>query len=404
MSESKSIYDLFAGSKPVEELIHSYLYTDRLADPQKVTLQNYYQMMYSDVCGFTGMKEKLPPLIVTFSRSRKTDILRLKGKEYLVYDQYLGQTLNMLNRIYFNSNEPFHIQMYACKYLAEQLRVLCNHHGAINFAKAYSELKISSPLPINNVEQRSIYTLAQETFLIAHELAHLAFRYSDEMKKEFFEDAQQTVEEALQRYAIDTDTPEENNILERYNFPREDFKKARLDLQQQAQHAILTRPHLVEEIACDSFANLVTFGTMGGVHKMEEIDFIESISMCMRHLRLLEFFKSLLDYYCDKPQDDFHTSTRSVQLRITSNRLEYNTFFFTDPTRPNEINDHLNNMSNRYAEIIDDPLLFSFPAKLKKIKEHDNMESLSHNSQIYFGSRKFMDMVFYDVDLLTGWA
>lgn len=403
MSESQNPYELFAGSKPIDEVVRFYLTVNRRTAPQNTILQSQYQDIYSNICGFTGLMEKLPPLVVTYSTSRRSEIVTVRKRDYLVYDQYLGQTWNILNQIYFNSGDSLHVQTYACKYLAEGLRDRCNLNGAKGFAVIYADLKSSHPLPLDNVDKRAMYTLAQETFLIAHELAHLALRYNDETLKVFVEGAREIVQDVLHRYTLTS--PDDKLTAKRYGFPEEDIVKGRQELARSGLKFGETKTHLFEEVACDSWASMITHSIMTSLHEMDKRDIAEAISLCLRHLRLLAWFRALLEYFCDDETTDIRFEKFTLeQLRISANRLESQSFPFDNDPPPEDIHSRLVKMSSHYGEIIDDPILFNFRKIITWLKEAYHQEGLSHRSQNQWGAPQLMDTIFREVDELTGWA
>ena len=65
-----------------------------------------------------------PHLVIVYSLQRSHELVRIDGERYLIYDQYLGQTFNMLNRIWANSEDARDGEMYALKLLAEHYAAL----------------------------------------------------------------------------------------------------------------------------------------------------------------------------------------------------------------------------------------------------------------------------------------
>ena len=101
-----------------------------------------------------------------------------------------------------------------------------------------------------------------------------------------------------------------------------------------------TRTHLFEEVACDSWANMITHTIMSSIHVMDKRDIAEAISMCLRHLRLLAWFRALLEYFCDDETTDIPFEKFTLdRLRISANRLENQMFPF-DNMRPDVNSGH----------------------------------------------------------------
>jgi len=121
-----------------------------------------------------------PELFITYSSDRKCELIRIAKSIYLVYDQYLGQSFNQLNRIQFALHGEQRLsQGYACKYVAERLVCLGHTGPAAFFAMVAKQFEQNvkaggNPfrLPKKDDEIRIGLTGTQELFVMAHELAH----------------------------------------------------------------------------------------------------------------------------------------------------------------------------------------------------------------------------------------
>lgn len=111
---------------------------------------------------------------VVYSPSRRAERLIFSDETWLIYDQYLGQTLNTLNRILIETTGDHPAIVYFNKYIAER----CVEYGCptlgiylSNFFRQGREATRGSgkPDPL-----RLAYTIMQEQFAIFHELAHEA--------------------------------------------------------------------------------------------------------------------------------------------------------------------------------------------------------------------------------------
>src|SRR6266850_3499064 len=104
-------------------MIEAYLSASRrLKPPPSRALLAQYRSMYDSIVANIPRHDDTPELFVTYSSERRCEFIRVAGKEYLVYDQYLGQTFNRLNRIQFAKHGAQSLsRSIACKILAEHL-------------------------------------------------------------------------------------------------------------------------------------------------------------------------------------------------------------------------------------------------------------------------------------------
>lgn len=116
-------------------------------------------------------------LHITYSTDCVSELVNLDGKLYLVHDRYLGQSLNMLNRIFFHSTELEDAVMYASKVISERLMLAGALRKASRFFAFYRALheNCKSYKSNSNLLWRLFTTQTQEDFVILHELAHYLF-------------------------------------------------------------------------------------------------------------------------------------------------------------------------------------------------------------------------------------
>lgn len=212
--------------------------------------------------------------------------------------------------------------------------------------------------------------------------------------------------------------------------------------------------HIVEEIACDQFAMCVTSYDITEKYSVSHKEFAETISLLFRHLRVFLLIEEALSIYCgeydeklaDKKQQtlEFRMQNQRFNLCLSNPYLDdeeirIQKFFkmFSDKLKPDkdanfedilekliefepenfeeflsgiekpdqyiEIHNHLVKMSNQYAKIIDDPLLFKFMHAIPDIVQTEKVIGKSHHDQIKFttgGSEEIIGKI----DGITGWA
>ena len=96
----------------------------------------------------------------------------VNGHPWLVYDQYVGQTMNLMNRLFIESEGSRPGIVYAHKILAEKFLDYGQHLSAGFLANFYDNQRgLLKPRRVDEV-LRGIFTMSQEQFSIYHELAH----------------------------------------------------------------------------------------------------------------------------------------------------------------------------------------------------------------------------------------
>jgi hypothetical protein len=125
---------------------------------------------------------KQPSLIVTYSSFMHTECVSLAGEKSLIYDQYLGQVLNRLNRLWFEDAPPDQVDVYLAKLFA--LRYLRSERRprAIEYAATYyaNRAMLAKPDP-KTAGARGKFTAIQEAFVLAHEIAHSIYDSNDHL-------------------------------------------------------------------------------------------------------------------------------------------------------------------------------------------------------------------------------
>lgn len=161
-------------------MIEDYIGASRRTKPPNEALvaqyQNHYQRIKAQVRSFGGY----PKLFVTYSSERRCELVQLGGNLHLVYDQYLGQSFNRLNRIQFAKHSPDLLSMaYACKFVAERLVTLNAIGPATLFGLMGRQFEQNAhenggPFESHGEDEvlRHQMIVAQEMFVMAHELAH----------------------------------------------------------------------------------------------------------------------------------------------------------------------------------------------------------------------------------------
>ncbi len=161
-------------------MIERYLTASRRTKKASDALLAEYQKFYRLITSQTTPAGDHPTLFVTYSSDRKCELISIGAKHFLIYDQYLGQSFNRLNRIQYATHGAAALsQAFACKFIAERLLCLGLPAPAAFFALTSSQFEeharakgnpFNVPPKIDSI--RHGLTAAQELFVMAHELAH----------------------------------------------------------------------------------------------------------------------------------------------------------------------------------------------------------------------------------------
>jgi len=182
--------------------IESYIHATRKNFPKRATNPVYHDEMFPLLTippAASGLKDFSLIPIVTYSYSRRVECVEFEGQEYLIYDQYMGQTLNMFNRLAFEDGNTEARVIYFMKYAAERLLQLGDERNALSLAIIHNNLKknstyFSNPNPS---EERGLTTFVQELYLMAHETYHSLLKRGNGLRKDSRDHAKEFLEGRL---------------------------------------------------------------------------------------------------------------------------------------------------------------------------------------------------------------
>jgi hypothetical protein len=259
--------------------------------------------------GFTDVH-----LHITYSTDCVSEVVELDGKIYLVHDRYLGQRLNMLNRIFFHSTEAKDAAMYASKVIGERLMMAGAHIKAIGFFSFYESLheKCVSYKQNNNLFWRLLTTQAQEEFVILHELAHYLF-FSRRLDEGLITRKADDLRESLGGHKNFSDMEElfvrnltpgldEGSYIRHRRYDPWDFS----NLDAERLDEILRQvPNFAEECLCDEFAvqfmveklNKLALGTEGYAAQLDHV--LAAVPLLFQHVEILRWLKKIAECIAD---------------------------------------------------------------------------------------------------------
>jgi hypothetical protein len=339
-----------------------------------------YKRFYQRVLNAFDRPNLLPELKVVYTLQRSTEVMVLSGKEYLLYDQYLGQTMNMLNRILLNSESPMDAQMYSFKLLAERYALRGRFDWAMMFAYSYQVLRAEhrSYRQDKDFIRRSTFTFSQELFIIAHEIAHLIIKNPSRFISLPQKDSSAAGEGGYENYGVvirslaeqfklgridhDVFTPSSANAFTRMLFDELDLT-ARSDVR--------------EECCCDVLATIMLISVLKQDKGIDFSDVLIAVAMCLRHLRILGVVEhmSSIGWLADQPSNQplFH----DLILRTSNIREFARTLAGAHIEGVNlQYGFEMVQMAEHYEEIIDDPIMFSVSEKVMELMSVPELKEL----------------------------
>lgn len=331
-------------------------------------------------------------LTITYSSNKTSELFSSENNEkYLIYDQYLGQAFNMLNRIHFNSDEPKDAEYYSFKLLAEEFQLAGNQEASLICALIHitESPKYDSYKKDKDIADRLSYTLLQETFVIAHEIGHYIFSKKKDTKiidlykshlVDLINDQNQDISEIN---FTDTYLTDRHKSLYKGKGTYKDFlskdqieefaKDARIDQEKhilESVRLINTNGNLIEEIICDDIAVKLILSITEKEFGVSIEKTLDALYIGMMNLRLLGIIsRQVKDFEDNKSELQDYFKTSMIRLVSFRNKANYHYgVHLKDLKKGFEIQEKLTASNIRYSSIISDNVLFATQDKLELLK------------------------------------
>lgn len=371
-------------------IINDYILAKRFikGDP---SMSWVYADMYNIISSSIDLDEinfKLPELVTCYSTERTCEFVSISNKNYIIYDQHLGETFNILNRIFFNSTDTYDIVTYAYKVLAEiyhfssktELSQLCLI-AYVNNKEDHETYKNEQNLRI-----RSRYTYFQEFFVLMHEVAH--WHLSQNKDKSFFisEKRNQLIDYLLDLQKTDdpgrtnsilsdiaaalnttNDSLEEYITSDMYKEFSEIFETQQNNLLNKEIELVKSSDDFIEECLCDDIATNFLVQIMNSMYSIAIEECLQIIYLGLENLEILTILRSeaLKKQYDDMPEYLMELLVRDGQFRSTAPLL----FDNLSLDSINKCNEMFINSNRRFTEIIKDPILFLLTNTLDELRQ-----------------------------------
>lgn len=276
------------------ELIDLYIENSRIIKPYKKiqppkdVMLDYYRKLYQSVC---IDKHKYPEFRLCYSVSKLCEMVCIEGKSYLVYDQYLGQSLAQWNTLFLSSattQEDIVRYMYKC--MAEILYVNGYYDFAIIPGLYYDELmkdanfeRLLNPhkgfKQFKHILEKSWNNMVHEQFIMLHEICHWLLKNDPEYKERIENKRREVIEnDAYIIFAKD-------GIIEKIQDA--DSKRVASEMLED-RLKWYEQDSNIEELICDEYAFTHLLRIFSSIDKRE---IASSCMLCMNNLRMLDGIK-----------------------------------------------------------------------------------------------------------------
>lgn len=251
---------------------------------------------------------------IVYSAARRVELITLSGKTWIVYDQYMGQTMNLLNRLFIEAETGRPSITYFHKVLAERLVEVGRFEDALHCASIYSTHRKDLESKGLNEDWRWFLTNVHESFLLYHEFGHRIFvnetilpevrEHACELIADVIELKQRPIEEILEAIRIAPSAAILNQNIDEVITHIQTQDKSDLQFND-AQIAYLNDPQTFEEVFCDLIAADLTLGDIKNKGQ-DSIKVLRAIYIGFYHMQALEYlrrFPSLPDGPADWTMD-----------------------------------------------------------------------------------------------------
>lgn len=261
-------------------------------------------------------------LKIVYSAARRVELITLSGKTWIVYDQYMGQTMNLLNRLFLEAENGRPSAIYFHKVLAERLVEVGRLEEALHCASIYGTHRNELKSKRANDEWRFFLTNTHESFLLYHEFGHRIFanetllpvirEHVSVLIGDLIKVKQRSIEEIVEavRNAPSAAIHHQNIDDVILDIQMRDESAQRFN---DAQIAYLNDPQTFEEVFCDIIAadHVLGVTTQKG---HDPIKVLRAIYIGFYHMQALEYLRRFPSL-SEGPADWTIDATPKVQAR-----------------------------------------------------------------------------------------
>ena len=353
---------------------------------------NWYNIFLS-IIDWDKLHREPPKLVTCYSTERTCEFVSMNEEDYIIYDEYLGQTFNKLNRIFLNSTDKFDIITYAYKIMAEiyhfsskiELSQLCLVAYAEN-NEMHQTYKREKDLGI-----RGKYTFIQESFVLMHEVVHWHLSNKDIIST-ISKKRSQLMDHLLDMQRIDDpdqvkaflddidavfDSPygsyKEYITPKRYKEYEISFKAKKNIFFEYMMELVKTSDDFIEECLCDNIATEFLVNIMTAMFGIDIEECLQIIYVGLENLGIL----TILRNETLKEKKDDNIPVYIVESLLRKSQFRNTAPFLFDNYNPEYIkrcNERFVASNRRFTKIIKDPVLFLLTDILNELKQLDIKE------------------------------
>lgn len=361
-------------------------------------MEKQYLSLYKEMC---TEDEPYPVLKICYAIQKHCEYIRCGELEYIIYNQYLGQSFNMLNRIFYNSNDSFDAVVYSYKCFSEifhyigssKMACLCYLAYAVNEDHAQGYKKEAS------VTSRAIATRIHEKFVLLHEIYHWkCSRMTPAQKNEIFSRKRKEIlkykitrqelsyEESAFAIIQDVIKAELSQLITEEDISPNRIKELAKELEkidrtrEQAElEMILRKDDIIEECLCDEYAFEQLLCTEPEL-SFEQVALITFLAI--ENLQTMTF----MEIFAKDLGNGKGGSITEATIRKSAFRMcTVMTHAQDRQISLDEIHDQLKQANLRYSELIRDPIMFVTTEKLEEMNgiNVENVEMKKIEDSIY---------------------
>jgi len=239
---------------------------------------------------------------IVYTDSFKSEAVTLNNRMHIIHDRYLGQVINMLNRLFLYGASHETRLTYSHKLASQIFSRYGFYEESIFAAQIYQDEKESMDHKKKQAENGSLihglYTHIQELYILLHEHAHLVFKDNKELLSQISEDVREWIidygqKESSQKLMMEA--------LSQKDIPSDELKFYMENMDKLTEHAqlandfcieISNRTDLVEEFCCDRLAILHMVPYLKALSQLKSSDYIKAIVLCFLHLRTIQLLEA----------------------------------------------------------------------------------------------------------------
>lgn len=337
----------------------AYLAATRRQRPAFI-LRDHYQTFFIDLQSRLAPFGATPEFDLAYSSERTCETITINGQQVVIYDQYLGQTFNQLNRLHLNSLEPREARIYAYKIAAEFAQIDGQPRLAAVLAMAHFANRDSAQTHTkdSDIAHRMRIGALQEAYVMAHEAFHTIIEHQVAWREQMLRDARHDFINNYYLRAIshfeNVEHPDRDTILPMY------LKQMGLFGNDDA---------LVEECICDTLAMAIICPLpkqQVSISQLKEAR--DAIFFALRHLRLLAMIRNdVREQRSEHVLDDAWLDPYLIRTQFVGWTLRQ--FPPLQPLATADQQMQFDAAQARYSTFVEDPVMYELPTFIKGYAE-----------------------------------